>query len=70
MANTRFNEYIGRAIPLSLSRAMKTYNVSPSDFSDLEEVYGQDDAAIEAAIKQYSPNGQFSVFEFWNRRPL
>lgn len=65
-----FNEYVGRQISLSLSRAMKKYNVSPSDFRDLEEVYGEDDAAIEAAIKQYSTNGMFSVFEFWNRRPL
>lgn len=65
-----FNEYIGRAIPLSLSRTMKQYNVSPSDFQDLEAVYGEDDIAIERAIRAYSRNGQFSVFEFWNRRPL
>ena len=45
-----YNEYIGRVIPLSLSRAMKTYNVSPSDLSDLESVYGEDDVAIEAAV--------------------
>lgn len=67
-----YNEYIGRSISLSLSRAMKKHNVSPADFRDLEEVYGEDDAAIEAAIKQYSRNefGTFSVFDFWNRRPL
>lgn len=65
-----FNEYIGRRIPLSLSRVMKKYNVSPADFNDLESVYGEDDAAIESAIERYSVNGSFSVFEFWNRRPL
>jgi hypothetical protein len=65
-----FNEYIGRTISLSLSRTMKKHNVSPADFRDLEEVYGTDDDAIEAAIKQYTNNGSFSAFEFWNRRPL
>ncbi len=65
-----YNEYCGKSISLSLSRAMKQFNVSPADFNDLESVYGNDDAAIEAAIRTYTNNGMFSVFEFWNRRPL
>lgn len=65
-----FNEWVGHDIPDSLNRAMKRYNVSPSDMHDLMNVYGTDWLAIERAIKTYTHNGMFSVFEFWNRRPL
>lgn len=64
-----FHESYGEVTP-SLMRAIKKYNVSPSDYSDLEDVYGNDLVAIEKAIKHYVFQGQFSVFEFWNRRPL
>jgi len=61
-----FNEYVGRSISLSLSRAMRQYNVSPADFRDLEEVYGENDVAIEDAILRNSPEGYFNAYKFWN----
>lgn len=65
-----FIEWIGTDVPTSLARAIKAHNVSPADYSDLENVWGNDFEAIERDIKRYSPKGSFSVFEFHNRRPL
>ena len=59
-----FNEYVGRTITLSLSRAMKKYNVSPSDFLNLERVFDEDDEAMTKAIVEYSPRGYFDVYQF------
>lgn len=72
MAEVIYNEWYG---PLTrpLLAAIRKYNVSPSDYQDLENVYGNDYAGMTKAIKQYvyPPNStQFSVFEFWNRRPM
>jgi hypothetical protein len=63
-------EWIGEEVPSSLAKAIKAHNVSPADYYDLENVWGNDYASIERDIKRYTVNGSFSVFEFWNRRPM
>ena len=63
-----FHESYGQ-ITQALMRLIKKYNVSPSDFQELEYKYGEGNlAAIGAAIKQYSKDGQFQVFLMWKDR--
>lgn len=51
-----------------LLAAIRKYNVSPSDYRDLEVAYGEGHySAIHNAIQRFSINGSFSVFEMWNR---
>ena len=69
MAEVIYHEYYGM-VTRPLLAAIRKYNVSPSDFDSLHEVYGNDYAAIKRAIETYTFQGMFSVFEFWNRRPL
>lgn len=69
MAGQVFHESYG-SVTRSLLAAIRKFNVSPSDLDSLRLVYGEDCVAIENAIKTYTFQGMFSVFEFWNRRPL
>lgn len=73
MAQVIFDESYGEVTRPQLA-AYRKHNVSPSDHDDLVRVLGEDDHdGIVKAVKTYIyPPGsnQFSVFEFFNRRPL
>lgn len=73
MANIVFHESYGEVTRAQLA-AYRKHNVSPSDHDDLVRVLGEDnrDAIIKAVKTYVYPPGsnQFSIFEFWNRRPL
>lgn len=57
---TVYNEWYGE-IPVALNRAIKKYNVSPSDFQDMEH-WGFSPEDMVEVIKNYSPNGYFQVY--------
>lgn len=56
-----FNEYFGE-IPVSLNRAIKKYNVSPADYWELEDYFGENFGEILAAIKRGSPKGYYQSY--------
>ena len=59
-----FHESYGD-LTVSLLRAIKRYNVSPSDYQSLESQYGQDYDRIEADIKVFSAsNGSFNEYRW------
>ena len=60
-----FHEYYGE-LPTYLLRAVRKYNVSPSDYDALMEAYTRDYNAMHDAIVRYSPNGSFQVWT-WGR---
>lgn len=60
---TVFNEWYGE-IPVALNRAIKKYNVSPSDFQTLEH-YGLSHNEMLDAIKRHSiKHGMFMEYDF------
>ena len=59
-----FHESYGD-LTVSLLRAIKRHNVSPSDYQSLESQYGDDYDLIEANIKTFSAdNGSFSEYHW------
>lgn len=58
MAKMVYNEWYGE-IPFTLNRAIKKYNVSPSDYDMLVNDFGKDFAVIEAKVKEWSLDGYF-----------
>lgn len=54
---TVFNEWVGREIPVSLARAIKRFNVSPSDLDMLLMGCYMDDLQAQAYIEMHSSNG-------------
>lgn len=73
MAKMVYDEQYGE-LTYAQRAAYRKHNVSPSDHDDLVRNFGEDDhEGITKAVKTYIyPPGsnQFSIFEFWNRRPL
>lgn len=59
-----FDEWYGY-LSYAQRAAYRKYNVSPADHSDLVARFGNDHAAITAAVKEFSPNGQFSTYDMW-----
>lgn len=59
-------DYFG-TIPVALHRAIKKYNVSPSDYDDLSQRLGRENhTEILKNIKAYSQRtGMFEVYDFW-----
>lgn len=66
-----FHESYGE-LPRKTLALINKFNVSPSDYDSLTDVYGDDFKAIDFAITFFTTPGgtAFSVFEFWNRREL
>lgn len=59
-----FHESYGD-LTVSLLRAIKRYNVSPSDYQSLESQYGEDYDTIEREIKIFSrETGSFSEYRW------
>ena len=70
MADLIYNETYGW-LSKEQARLYKKHIVSTSDHDELVEFFGEDAReAICGAVRKYQHNGMFSVFEFWNRRPL
>lgn len=67
MAKTISHEYYGE-ITRPLLAKIRKYNVSPSDYYDLERTFGEGNLSdISDAIERYTFQGMFSVFEMYNR---
>jgi hypothetical protein len=64
--NTVFHESFGEVSRPQLA-AYRKFNVSPCDHDSLVEKFGDDHQAITSAVKQFTFQGMFSVFEMWNR---
>lgn len=65
-AQVVYHESYGNVSRAQLA-AYRKFNVSPSDHDSLADKYGADNhEAITRAVKQFSPNGMFSVFEMWD----
>lgn len=62
MAKMVFDEWYGE-LTYAQRAAYRRYNVSPSDHDCLVQVYGDNHAAITAAVKRNSPKGMFSYFD-------
>ena len=63
MAKMVYDESYGD-LTFALRAAIRKYNVSPSDYWDLQDQFGEASyAEMTAAIKKYSPNDNFSSFE-------
>lgn len=61
MAAMTYNEWYGE-VTVALNRALKRYNVSPSDYQMLEHDFGRGNYdAILAAIRQRSPEGYYQA---------
>lgn len=59
MAKMVFDEYYGE-LTFALRTAIRKYNVSPSDYRDLEDEFGEGEyAKIQAAIKERSEDGMY-----------
>ncbi len=64
MAKIIFDERYGN-VSYAQRAAYRKYNVSPSDHDSLVEVFDPNDhAGITAAVKEFSPNGMFSEYDF------
>lgn len=58
------NEWYGE-LPASLFRLVKRYNVSPSDYVDLEYFCNEDFDRMAKAIVACSRDGYFSSYELY-----
>lgn len=62
---TVFHESYGEITP-RLLQVIKKFNVSPSDWSELEMKYGEGNLKqIESAIVTYSKNGMYQPYLMW-----
>ena len=65
MAKIVYDERYGE-LTFAQRAAYRKYNVSPSDHDALIDEYGEDaHDAITQAVKDFSGNGMFSVFDMW-----
>lgn len=65
MAKIVYHEAFG-TLTFAQRAAYRKFNVSPSDHDALAQKYGEGNHdQITAAVKKFSPNGMFSLFDMW-----
>ena len=62
-----FDEWYGE-LSYAQRAAYRKFNVSPSDHDELVSRMGNDHALITQVVKDNSPGGMFSIFQFWQDR--